>query len=921
MRDSIAHFKIISKIGAGGMGEVYLADDTKLDRKVAIKFLPPEYSDHPERLSRFVQEAKAASALNHPNIITVHEIGEHDGTHFIASEYIEGRTLRERIASGRISFDEIMSIAIQTVEALSAAHRVGIVHRDIKPENVMIRPDGYVKVLDFGLAKLNADGQDVSPDEQTRKLVNSTPGTVMGTAAYMSPEQARGQKIDERSDVFSFGVLLYEVLSGQAPFRGETMMDVISSVMTADPQPLGQLAPHLPKELLRIVQKSLRKKREQRYQTTRDLLIDLKDLRDELQLEAKLEQTAVPSKDDIQTDGIPSRSTNSGSALKDSVLLTEFENVTGDGIFDQTLKMALSFSLAQSPFLDIIPENKVRETLRMMGRSPDERVTKALGAEICLRLNLKAFITGTISSFGSIFVLTLEAINARTNEVIGREFEQVDSREEVLTALGRSAKGLREKLGESLSSIERFNLMGDFVATTSSLEALKLFSLARGQQARGKNLEAIPFFERALEIDPKFVSAYLGVAVIYYNTNQAKLAADMITKAYELRETVSENERLRTMYFYYKLVTGEVEKAIDTLELWRNTFPTEVVPIASLTDTLEIIGQSERAVEIAREGLRLDPGNAVLYSNLAESLLSLNRFDEVRETCDQAFRKNLDSDQFHISLFQVAFIENHDEALASNVKWFSGTTVEFEGLRLEAGRAGFQGRWRASQDFSRRAIDLASRSNAAEVAALYMVEQALRITFWSGGSGLPSPEDAQLRSVLRSQLNKALSLQRGQNVMVRAALAFAVGGQLAEANSIVNELRVDRPKDTLVNELWLPTVDAALVLQKGNAKEAVEELEVTERYEKAGEFYPQYLRGLAYTRLDKAKEAERQFDRILDHRGQAPLSSIYPLAQLAKARLSKRKADYDKFFEFWSGADKDMPALVEAKEERATISQ
>jgi len=920
MRDSIAHFKILSKIGAGGMGEVYLADDTKLDRKVAIKFLPSEYSDHPERLSRFIQEAKAASALNHPNIITVHEIGEHEGIHFIASEYIEGRTLRDRISSERISFDEVMSIAIQTVEALSAAHRVGIVHRDIKPENVMIRPDGYVKVLDFGLAKLNADGQEVSPDEQTRKLVNSTPGAVMGTAAYMSPEQARGQKIDERSDVFSFGVLLYEVLSGQAPFRGDTMMDVISSVMTAEPQPLGKLAPHLPKELLRIVQKSLRKKREQRYQTTRDLLIDLKDLRDELQLEAKLEQTAVPSKDDIQTEGLPSRSTNSGSALKDSVLLTEFENATGDGIFDQTLKMALSFSLAQSPFLDIIPDNKVRETLRMMGRSPDERVTKALGAEICLRLNLKAFITGTISSFGSIFVLTLEAINARTNEVIGREFEQVDSREEVLNALGRSAKGLREKLGESLSSIERFNLMGDFVATTSSLEALKLFSLARGQQARGKNLEAIPFFERALEMDPKFVSAYLGVAVIYYNTNQAKLAAEMISKAYELRDTVSENERLRTMYFYYKLVTGEVEKAIDTLELWRNTFPAEVVPIASLTDTLEIIGQSERAVEIAREGLRLDPSNAVLYSNLAESLMSLNRFEEVRETCDQAFGKNLDSDQFHLSLFQIAFVENDDKAMTSNVNWFGGTTVEFEGLRLEAGRAGFLGKWRASQDFSRRAIDLASRSNAAEVAALYTVEQALRITFWTGGSGLPSPDDPQLRSVLRSQLNKALSLQRGKDVMIRAALAFATASEHAEANSIIDELRADRPKDTLVNELWLPMVNAALHLLKGNPKDAVEALEVAERYEKAGEFYPQYLRGLAYTRLNKVKEAERQFDRILDHRGQAPLSSIYPLAQLAKARLSKRKEDYDKFFEFWSGADKDMPALVAAKEEYAAIS-
>ena len=923
MHKSVAHYKIVSKIGAGGMGEVYLAEDPRLDRKVALKLLPENFSANPEGLSRFIQEAKAASALNHPNIITVHDIGESEGRHYISVEYIDGKTLRERMKE-RLSFEEILSICIQTAEALSAAHQAGIVHRDIKPENIMVRADGYVKVLDFGLAKLSepqTSGDRSDAEDSTRKFVKTNPGVVMGTASYMSPEQARGKTIDARSDVFSFGVVMYEILAGNVPFKGETMMDVISAIMNLEAPPLKSWAPHLPKELIRIVHKTLKKKRNERYQTTRDLLTDLKALRDEILLEAKLEQTAVPDKSgpDGNITGAPKLSTTSGSRLKESLLITEFENSTGETIFDQTLKMALSFSLTQSPFLDIIPETKVRETLKMMGRSSEERITKALGTEICLRLNLKAFITGTIASFGSVYILTLEAINARTNEVFGREFEQVNSREEILNALGRAATGLREKLGESLSSIERFNLMGDFVATTSSLEALKLFSLARGQQARGKTLDAIPFFKRALEIDPNFVSAYLGVAVVYYNTNQKKLAAEMITKAYALRDTVSENERLRTMYFYYKLVTGEIDKTVDTLELWRKTFPSEVVPTVSLSDTLEMTGQSEKAVAAAREGLRLDSSNTVSYLNLTESLISLSRYSDAKDVAKQAFDRDMDADNFHISLFQVAFIEGDTTAMDEHLKWFSGQNIEYIGLNLQAGRAGFLGKWRQAQDFSRRSIDMASRNSASEVAGVYAAEQALRMAFWSGGSGLPSPDDGNLKTVLKSQTNKSLNLERSVAVLCRSALALAAAGFEAESSELTDELKTERPKDTMVNELWLPTIGSANEIHKGNFKEAVERLEITERFEKAGEFYPQYLRGLAYLRSDKLRESRREFDKILDHRGEAPLSPIYPLAQLAKARALKDKAEYEKFLEMWKDADKDMPALVAARKELESL--
>ncbi len=913
-RDSFAHYEILSRIGAGGMGEVFLARDKKLDRNVAIKFLFAEFAQQSDRLARFVREAKSASALNHPNIITIHEIGEADGEHYIATEFIEGVTLRERLAEGHLSFDDVLSIAIQTADALTAAHAAGITHRDIKPENIMLREDGYLKVLDFGLAKLAESGTVEGIDAATKMLDKTSPGVVMGTVSYMSPEQARGREIDPRSDIFSFGVVLYEMLAGRVPFTGDNPADVISGILSKEPVPLTELAPYLPKEFQRIITKTLRKKRDQRYHSTKDLLNDLRDLRDELQLELKLEQTAVPNKsEDSRASGAPVVFT-SASGVKDTLLLTEFENSTGEAIFDQTLKMALAFSLAQSPYLDIVPDSRVSQTLRLMGRKANERVTKELGEEICMRQNLKAFITGTISSFGEIYVLTLEAVNARTNDSLGREFEQVNSREEVLNALTRAAAGIREKLGESLSSIEKFNVPGESI-TTSSLEALKIFVLGREQIVNGRQFEAIPFYRKALEIDPKFALAYTELAVVYRNTEQWKLAAEMTEKAYELRDAVSETEKLRITYYYHNFVQGEMDKATDTLELWRNTYPSFVVSYVSLSDSMERLGQSEKAVAFALEGIRIDPNYATIYMNLVESLVSLGRYEEAKETCRVAFKRKLDGTYFHLFPLMIAFIEDDAEAMATNLRWFAGRDDEYLAFDLQAGTGAFKGQWRTTQDFSRRSIDLASRTNASEVAAKFAAEQAVRVVFWSSGDGLPASEDAQLRTVLKAQTNKALNLEKGQKVVTTVALALAVAGNSEEATNLLKELLAERPKDTLLNHLWAPTIRAAMWLQAGKIKEAIEELEITERLEKAGEFYPQYLRGLAYLKLNSNRHAIREFDKILNHRGEAPLSSIYALAQLGKARATKNKADYDKFLELWKDADKDMPALVAAQKE------
>jgi predicted Zn-dependent protease len=412
----------------------------------------------------------------------------------------------------------------------------------------------------------------------------------------------------------------------------------------------------------------------------------------------------------------------------------------------------------------------------------------------------------------------------------------------------------------------------------------------------------------------------LALAVFYANTNQWNLEKEMASKAYERRETASENEKLRIDYFYYNSVTGEMDKSIETLQLWCKTYPSQIAPPVNLSDRFTKIGQYEKAVSFAREAIQIDASYAASFVNLADALLSLGRFGEVKETCRQVFEKQLDGTYFHWYLYSIAFIESDAAAMGEQLKWFSGRNDEYLALNLLTGTAAFQGKWRTAQDLSRRSIDLAGRSNVREVAAQYASEQALRIAFWSAGGGLPTGDEVQLKMVLKTQTNKAVNLERGKEVMSRAALALAAAGQAAESNSLMNELRQDHPKDTLLNELWLPAVRAAILLQSGKAKEAVEELEIAERFERAGEFYPQYLRGLSFLQLNKPKAAAREFDKILNHRGESPLSSIYPLAHLGKARALKDKAEYEKFLDLWKDADHDMPALVAARSEIESLS-
>ncbi len=834
----LAHYSIVRKIGAGGMGEVYLAQDKKLDRKVALKILPAEVASNQERMRRFVQEAKAASALNHPNIITIYEIGETNSRHFIAIEFIDGETLRQRMKHGHLKIQELLEFAIQAAGALAAAHAAGIIHRDIKPENIMVRRDGYIKVLDFGLAKLTQpEGSTTDTEAPTKALVDTGAGTVLGTSYYMSPEQAKGKRIDVRTDLWGLGAVIYEMVAGHVPFEAETPSEVIGLILNKEPPPLARYDREAPPELERIVSKALTKDLEERYQTAKDLLVDLKRLKRQLDLESEIERTVPPefrtsSSGAAHTGAHPPLTAEKtavgiassdaahevssaeyivseirrhkkgfavtgavvfalalvtvgyflfarrASALtdKDTILLADMVNTTGDSVFDGTLKQGLAVQLGQSPFLNLFSDTRARQTLRLMGRSPDERVTAEVGREICQRQGLKALITGSIASLGSHYVLTLEALNSQSGEVLAREQAEAESKEQVLKTLSQAAINLREKLGESLNSLQRFD--APLEVTTSSLEALKAYSLASDQSSRGKWLEAMEHYKHALELDRNFASAYSGLAVCYANTGQPKLAAENAAKAYPLRDRVSEIEKLKISSFYYFYVTGELEKYIEVLELYKQTYPRDDRPYINLSVAYDRIGQWEKSAEEAGEAIRINPHTVAPHGNLARALMRLNRYDESLAVLNRAFQQlKLDSEHLHTWIYNIAFIRGDAATMKHEVESLGGKQNEYIALDWQTNSASFAGQWRLAQDFSRRSIDLAAHNNAKEVAAQYAAEEALRAAAF--GQCVET----------KSATAQALSFEHNQVSLTRSSLALAwrcVVKSLKHSRSLMN---------------------------------------------------------------------------------------------------------------------------------------
>lgn len=599
---------------------------------------------------------------------------------------------------------------------------------------------------------------------------------------------------------------------------------------------------------------------------------------------------------------------------RDTILLADFTNLTDDPVFDETLKRALAVQLEQSPFLSIFPDQRVRETLRYMNRSPDERVIKDVALEICQRQGIKAMLTGSIASLGSHYIITLEAFDAQAGTVIAREQAEAESKERVLRTLGNAATKLREKLGESLSSIQKFDTPLE-QGTTSSLEAFQAFSLGVQKQYTGKYLEAIPFLKRAIELDPDFASANYILSMAYFNGEGQRLAAECAEKAFQLRERVSEREKLSIAYAYYYLAIQDLNKAIEVLGLWEQIYPRDWRPSNNLALLYDVIGQFEKAIEAARESIRRDPSRPQPYSNMAWALMSLNRFDEAREICERAIAQNIESSGMRLHrLYKIAFVQGDQAAMQQQIDWATGKPSEHEALDVQVWTAAFSGQLHKAHNLSRRMVEMAERRNLKEVAAMSAaVDLKLDALFGNGQQA-------------RARIPQVLALARESNSLERVIFAVALCGEAAQVQSLADELAKKYPQATAINAILLPMVRAMIELNRGNPEKAIQLLEVARPYEQAALFGLSYLRGHAYLRKGAVREAAVEFQKIVDYRGLDPTSPLYPLAYVGLARAAAMAGDTDKsrkayedFFTLWKDADPDIPILQQARQEYAKL--